>query len=331
MTTPDLTAATRPELLARAEDCGAKLTGRPDGSEAITIVFTIQAWRAFDAFLAAQQAWPPEGWALMPLRLTQAMRDVVDQEDWTWGDLLAAAGAVTEDEYAIANAPEPPVERAAEPASDELELAREADTRAAAGELRDAMGNPVIAGGEHNTLHGQTMRMAASMIRAAAQVAPKDHTCPECDGVVQWRCAACGIRNYDDSAAAQAAPVAGEQPVAMVIPTNSTPSVRLEWYSVEAAHNAQQGLLYYRPVLAVAGEPAPPEYIITVIDNEHPNGIPYEEWVRRPAAPPAPAPVPPMLTKERLDAIAILSEHEPNPILFACLMVEVAVRRQFGA
>lgn len=38
----------RPELLALAERCGAILTGKPDGSEAITIVFTVPAWRAFD-------------------------------------------------------------------------------------------------------------------------------------------------------------------------------------------------------------------------------------------------------------------------------------------
>lgn len=38
----------RPELLALAEQCGAVLTGKPDGSESITIVFTIEAWRKFD-------------------------------------------------------------------------------------------------------------------------------------------------------------------------------------------------------------------------------------------------------------------------------------------
>lgn len=41
----------RPELLALAELCGAILTGKPDGSEAITVVFTISAWRAFDGAL----------------------------------------------------------------------------------------------------------------------------------------------------------------------------------------------------------------------------------------------------------------------------------------
>lgn len=41
----------RAELLALAEHCGAVLTGKTDGSEAITVVFTISAWRAFDAAL----------------------------------------------------------------------------------------------------------------------------------------------------------------------------------------------------------------------------------------------------------------------------------------
>jgi hypothetical protein len=42
----------------------------------------------------------PKGMVLLPKRMTQAMRDVTDQEDWTWEDLLAAADAITEDEYA---------------------------------------------------------------------------------------------------------------------------------------------------------------------------------------------------------------------------------------
>jgi hypothetical protein len=41
----------------------------------------------------------PEGTVLLPKRMTQAMRDVTDTEDWTWEDLLAAAEAITEGEY----------------------------------------------------------------------------------------------------------------------------------------------------------------------------------------------------------------------------------------
>lgn len=41
--------APREEFLLLAQRCGATLTGKPDGSESITVVFTIDAWRAFDA------------------------------------------------------------------------------------------------------------------------------------------------------------------------------------------------------------------------------------------------------------------------------------------
>lgn len=39
----------RAQFLALAEQCGARITGKPDGSEPIEIVFTIAAWRLFDA------------------------------------------------------------------------------------------------------------------------------------------------------------------------------------------------------------------------------------------------------------------------------------------
>jgi len=35
-----------------AETCGAVITGKPDGSEAVSVVFTPEAWRAFDARIA---------------------------------------------------------------------------------------------------------------------------------------------------------------------------------------------------------------------------------------------------------------------------------------
>lgn len=43
----------RPEFLALAESCGARITGKPDGSEPIEVVFPIEAWRAFDAAMLA--------------------------------------------------------------------------------------------------------------------------------------------------------------------------------------------------------------------------------------------------------------------------------------
>lgn len=44
----------RQDFLDTALACGASLTGKPDGSEAITVVFTIDAWRKFNS--AIQQA-----------------------------------------------------------------------------------------------------------------------------------------------------------------------------------------------------------------------------------------------------------------------------------
>lgn len=43
----------RPEFLDLAQQHGARITGKPDGSEAIEVVFSIAAWRAFDQACAA--------------------------------------------------------------------------------------------------------------------------------------------------------------------------------------------------------------------------------------------------------------------------------------
>lgn len=48
----------------------------------------------------------PDGFAVVPKRLTQAMDDVLGMDGWQWEDLLAAAEAITEQEYAaLAAAP----------------------------------------------------------------------------------------------------------------------------------------------------------------------------------------------------------------------------------
>lgn len=44
------------KTLSLAEACGAQLTGKPDGSEAITVVFTIDAWRKFSAAVFTQES-----------------------------------------------------------------------------------------------------------------------------------------------------------------------------------------------------------------------------------------------------------------------------------
>jgi hypothetical protein len=46
----------RKEFLELAERCGAQISGKPDGSEAMHVIFTPTAWRAFDA--ATQPAAP---------------------------------------------------------------------------------------------------------------------------------------------------------------------------------------------------------------------------------------------------------------------------------
>lgn len=68
------------------------------------------AWQAYQWALAdAQRAAPVSeavatrpGFALVPLRPTQEMEDVFQQEGWQWEDILAAAGTITEQEYDFA-------------------------------------------------------------------------------------------------------------------------------------------------------------------------------------------------------------------------------------
>ena len=99
----------------------------------------------------------PEGFALVPLRMTPAMQYVTEQEDWTWEDLLASAEAITEEQYGdIAAAPAAPHGFA---------LVRspitEAMHAAACKVLAQAIG-----------LDGTPQRMLDAMLAAAAPAAP---------------------------------------------------------------------------------------------------------------------------------------------------------------
>ncbi len=73
----------RAEFLEKAERCGARITGKPDGSEPIEIVFTVAAWRAFDGACAeldrAHRAASPDV-AKMAQRLTD------EQVEWVVND-----------------------------------------------------------------------------------------------------------------------------------------------------------------------------------------------------------------------------------------------------
>lgn len=49
--------------------------------------------------VGSQDAKLRNGFVLVPLVMSWAMEEVVQQEDWEWADLLAAAEAVTEEQY----------------------------------------------------------------------------------------------------------------------------------------------------------------------------------------------------------------------------------------
>lgn len=57
-------------------------------------------WRgSCTACKPAQPSQAPEGFALVPIRATRAMEEVFEEEGWEWANLLAAAEAVTLEEY----------------------------------------------------------------------------------------------------------------------------------------------------------------------------------------------------------------------------------------
>ncbi|MDO9071624.1 MAG: hypothetical protein Q7U73_00010 [Rubrivivax sp.] len=67
-----------------------------------------------------QQAQPlaPKGFAIVPLRMTREMEQAIEIEGWQWEDLLAAAEAITEEQYAdIQSEPSQAVRQAVVPAA----------------------------------------------------------------------------------------------------------------------------------------------------------------------------------------------------------------------
>lgn len=73
-----------PELLAMAETCGAKITGKPDGSEPISIVFTPEAWRMFSADV--QRTYKPRSDSL------EIPKDPVETEPTPFDEGFRASG-----------------------------------------------------------------------------------------------------------------------------------------------------------------------------------------------------------------------------------------------
>ena len=61
----------------------------------------------WDALLSQAATVAPAGKALVPLVMTQAMRDVTDGDEWDWPDLLAAAESITEKQHAELSAAAP--------------------------------------------------------------------------------------------------------------------------------------------------------------------------------------------------------------------------------
>lgn len=57
-----------------------------------------RSMRGHSASLGLRDA-VPEGFVMVPLVMTKAMRDVTDEDGWQWEDLLAASESITEDEY----------------------------------------------------------------------------------------------------------------------------------------------------------------------------------------------------------------------------------------
>ena len=80
----------------------------------------VEAWKEHDSLAAELDALRkeptniPQGFALVPIRTTRAMEEVFDEEGWEWANLLAAAEAITLEEYEEATS-----EPVREPLSDE--------------------------------------------------------------------------------------------------------------------------------------------------------------------------------------------------------------------
>jgi hypothetical protein len=56
-----------------------------------------------EAIATLRKAQPNPDFALVPIQLTKDMELVLSEDDWQWGDLLAAANAIAEEQYAKAN------------------------------------------------------------------------------------------------------------------------------------------------------------------------------------------------------------------------------------
>lgn len=74
------------QILALAEKSGARISGKPDGSEPIEVIFPIPAWRAFSATIGQHISLRAElvhflaEWEqVLPADAREALRAIVDQ------------------------------------------------------------------------------------------------------------------------------------------------------------------------------------------------------------------------------------------------------------
>jgi hypothetical protein len=120
----------------------------------------------------------PEGFALVPLYPNAEMVRVMAEEEWAWEDLLAAAEAITEQQYNdITTHPSKPAVRDVRGWNDAVKwLRNNYQDHANVASLCDAMGAAVPAvGGEIVAMHGQIANALKVAKDLAALVGKQDH------------------------------------------------------------------------------------------------------------------------------------------------------------
>ncbi len=86
-------------------DCKSDIDVMLQAADLILTGGTLQRIQAISLLQGAakrEQVAVPQGMVLVPLKMNLAMRLVIEEEEWSWPELLAAAEAVTEEEYELA-------------------------------------------------------------------------------------------------------------------------------------------------------------------------------------------------------------------------------------
>lgn len=170
--------------------------------------------KARSAIVAAesQQATWGKGFALVPKRLTRAMNDLLSEEGWEWADLLAAAEAITEEEYAALVADEN---------TEPVRLTRESVARAIWGvrrEYEDRCDMELEDMGESHPVWDE-----ADAVLAAAELTQTDPTWLTIEQARNAERYAYLRSQHEGSVAASFAVFAPEQPIGEFGPVGSMP------------------------------------------------------------------------------------------------------------